>query len=136
MRSLHLSSQEVQSLLNHAEEELPKESVSLLFGYEKGEEYHVQRVFHMANTLNSTTRFQVDPEQLYSLLVEAEEHDEVLVAIFHSHPAPPQPSTSDLANMRLNPVVWVVASKVTGSWLYKGYFLQDDELSEVELVII
>ncbi|MBD3405508.1 MAG: peptidase [Candidatus Lokiarchaeota archaeon] len=123
-------------LLSHAEEDLPFESVSLLFGNETESGFHATRAVHMNNTLRSKTQFRIDPEELYSLLLAAERDNEELVGIFHSHPAPPFPSSSDISNMRLNPVVWIIASNLTGSWIYRGYILDNGKIHNVELVIL
>jgi proteasome lid subunit RPN8/RPN11 len=83
----------------------------------------VSHIELIQNIAESKTSFSVDPEVEYKLLVEAEERGEDLVGIFHSHPAPPKPSSSDLRNMRLNPVVWLISSKLTGCWISRAFIL-------------
>jgi proteasome lid subunit RPN8/RPN11 len=91
------------------------------------------RIELMENKAKSTTTFEVDPEVEYRLLVEAESKGQDLIGIFHSHPAPPQPSSSDKRNMKLNPVVWLIASKTTGRWESRAYIMEDDEVVEVDI---
>ena len=131
---LHLSTTDIDTLHNHAEVCLPLESVALLFGQISGPSVKVTRIELMHNKASSNiTSFMVDPEEQYRLLVEAEEQGEDLVGIFHSHPAPPFPSNRDQQNMKLNPVVWLIASKESGEWMSKAYLLEDHLVKEVDL---
>ena len=131
---LQLFEQDCARLQQHAEICLPDESVALLFGVIIENNVFVNRVELMENEskVNRTT-FSVNPESEYQLLVGAEEVGESLVGIYHSHPAPPEPSTTDLRNMRLNPVVWLIASKQTGEWITKAYILEDENANEIPI---
>ena len=134
---LQISNNDFILLQVHAERMLPDEAVALLFGTISGISIHVARVELIENTsATSRTSFSVSPETEYSLLVEAEKRGEFLVGIFHSHPAPPRPSQRDLRNMRFNPVVWLVASKLTGSWIVKGYALEENGITEVVMHVL
>jgi proteasome lid subunit RPN8/RPN11 len=132
---LRLSENDLNRLHSHAEQSLPLEAAALLFGRVQDNDVVVSRVELVQNIAESKTSFFVNPETEYRLLVEAEERGEDLVGIFHSHPAPPKPSSSDLHNMRLNPVVWVISSKLTGCWVSRAFILDDDKLNEVDLVL-
>ncbi len=132
---LRLSEKDLNRLHSHAEQSLPLEAAALLFGRVQDNDVVVECIELVQNTAESKTSFSVDPETEYKLLVEAEERGEDLIGIFHSHPAPPKPSSSDLRNMRLNPVVWVISSKLTGSWESRAYILEDDNLNEVDLIV-
>jgi proteasome lid subunit RPN8/RPN11 len=133
---LRLSEDDLNRLHAHAEQSLPLEAAALLFGCVKDNYVVVSHIELVPNTAKSRTSFSVDPETEYKLLVEAEERGEDLVGIFHSHPAPPRPSSSDLRNMRLNPVVWVISSKLTGNWTSRAFILDEDDLKEVSLDLI
>jgi proteasome lid subunit RPN8/RPN11 len=129
---LHISRRNLTQLYNHAEKQLPTEAVALLFGTVSGITVYTNRVELMENTSNvPLSSFSVDPESEYNLLIEAEKQGESLVGIFHSHPAPPRPSSTDKRNMRLNPVIWLVASKLSGSWIINGYVLDTNDITEV-----
>ena len=131
---LHLSATDLNILHNHAEDHLPVEAAALLFGNVQGYSVSVNRVELVHNeAASSRTSFMVNPEIQYQLLIEAEERGEDIVAIFHSHPAPPFPSSRDLQNMKLNPVVWLIASKESGKWISKAYLLENEEIIEVDL---
>jgi len=130
---LRLSEDDLNRLHAHAEQSLPLEAAALLFGRVKDNDVVVSHIELVPNTAESRTSFSVNPETEYKLLIEAEERGEDLVGIFHSHPAPPRPSSSDIRNMRLNPVVWVIASKLTGNWTSRAFILDEDNLKEVNL---
>lgn len=124
-------------MYRHAEEVLPLEAVALLLGTFTEDELKVSQVECLENVSKSrTTSFAVDPETQYRVLVEAEERGEEMIGIFHSHPAPPSPSSRDRENMRLNPVVWLIASKMTGEWESRAFLLSHEKIVEIQMVII
>ncbi|MBY8997007.1 MAG: M67 family metallopeptidase [Candidatus Thorarchaeota archaeon] len=132
--TLHLSVLDLDILHNHAETNLPLEAAALLFGQVIKSSVIVNRIELVHNEASSsTTSFMVNPEEQYRLLVQAEEQGEELVGIFHSHPAPPFPSSRDQQNMKLNPVVWLIASRESGNWVSKPFLLVDDQVNEVDL---
>jgi proteasome lid subunit RPN8/RPN11 len=135
-RKLHISRRNLTRLYEHAEMQLPAEAVALLFGTISGISVYTNRVELIDNTSTATlTSFSVNPETEYNLLIEAEKKGDSLVGIFHSHPAPPRPSPTDMKNMHLNPVIWLVASKLTGSWEIKGYILDTNDATEVIICV-
>lgn len=133
---IHLAEKQLTKLLNHAERELPYESVALLFGKEDEQQIQVRTVNIVENTSSvPETEFSVEPEEEYRLLLDAEERNERLVGIFHSHSAPPYPSEKDFENMRLNQVAWLIASKSSGEWRTKAFLLIEDQPQEIPLEI-
>ncbi len=130
---IRVSRSQMQALYTHATRCFPTESVALLFGHYDDGVATVTRVECVENTARSTVRFSVNPETQYRLLAEAEELGESLVGIFHSHPAGPHPSSTDLHYMRLNPVVWIIASMTDGHWQTAAFRLRDDCLVSVDI---
>lgn len=131
---LHIFEPDFVRLQHHSETNLPGEAVALLFGIISDNIVFVNRVELMENESKaSRTAFSVNPENEYKLLIEAEAQGESLVGIYHSHPTPPEPSTTDLRNMRLNPVIWLIASKLTGSWVTKAHVLKDGNAKEISI---
>ncbi len=131
---LHITEQDFVRLQQHAETTFPGEAVALLFGILSENIVSANRVELMENeSKTSQTTFSVNPESEYQLLIEAEERGESLVGIYHSHPAPPEPSKKDLRNMRLNPVIWLISSKLTGGWITKAYILKDEIANEIPI---
>jgi proteasome lid subunit RPN8/RPN11 len=129
---LHVSKRNLNQLYEHADLQFPSEAVALLFGTTAGHHVYANHVELVRNTSRTDhTSFSVNPEVEYTLLMEADKRGESLVGIFHSHPAPPTPSKTDVKNMRLNPVVWLVASKLTGNWIINGYVLDVNDVADV-----
>ncbi len=133
---LHLSNENLLKLHEHAEANLPTEAAALLFGNISEHSITVDYIELVPNESTSgITSFKVNPEEQYQLLEEAEERNEELVCVFHSHPAPPFPSTTDRRNMKLNPVVWLIASKESGNWESRAFLMVDDTVEEVMLIL-
>jgi proteasome lid subunit RPN8/RPN11 len=131
---LHLSAIDLDALYTHAERNLPLEAVALLFGQVSQLAVIINHIELVQNEAASNrTSFSVNPEEQYRLLVEAEERGEDLIGIFHSHPAPPFPSSRDQQNMKLNPVVWLIASKDSGVWVGKAFLMEGNQVTEVDL---
>jgi proteasome lid subunit RPN8/RPN11 len=123
-------------LYEYAEENQPNEAAALLFGTVSKSSLTIKHIELVLNQSSSSiTSFNVDPEEQYRLLVEAEERNEELVCIFHSHPAPPYPSATDMQNMKLNPVVWLIASKESGTWESQAYILNEDSVEDVRVIL-
>ena len=133
--TLRISRSDLKRLFRHAQSCLPLESAALLFGRVEGNVVVVTRIELVDNALKSSVAFEVDPMIEYQLLLDAEAHDEEMVGIFHSHPAPPLPSERDLHNMNLNPVVWLIASRETGSWRSRAFVYENRRVTEVSLVV-
>ena len=133
---LHLSNENLLKLHEHAEANLPTEAAALLFGNISEHSITVDYIELVPNESTSgITSFKVNPEEQYRLLEEAEERNEELVCIFHSHPAPPFPSTTDSQNMKLNPVVWLIASKENENWESRAFLMVNDDVEEVMLIL-
>lgn len=124
-------------LYNIAQESLPNEAVALLFGVVDRNRVVVKNLEPVQNmSSNPRVSFKIDPEEEYRLLIEAEERGEDLVAIYHSHPALPRPSPRDLRFMRLNPVIWLIASKTGRHWTSRAFIFENNEAHEVGVEII
>lgn len=122
---MYITEDSILQLEEHAEQQLPREAVALLFGITSGTDVYVKHIELMENeSPQNQTSFSVNPEDQYALLMEADTRGESMVGIFHSHPAPPRPSQSDISNMKLNPVIWIIASKTTGEWVMRAYYLE------------
>lgn len=128
---LRLSGNELRNLYDHAERSLPLESVALLFGQVSDKYIIVSRIEIVENSSKSHTEFSVDPVVQYELYLKAEGYGDELVCIFHSHPTSAKPSSMDIKNMKLNPVVWLIASKISGHWDSKAFILQDGQVHEI-----
>jgi len=89
------------------------EACGLLFGDIKSEEATVRRIVATRNISESSTNFEVDPEEFVKALSKAEKEKMEHIGFFHSHPAAPQPSIIDIRYMKLWPeTIWVVISSI------------------------
>jgi len=83
-----------EQLLQHAREALPYEACGVISGTsENGPLYF----YPARNELQSSTRYHIDPHDLYRIIMDIEEKGHEIWGIFHSHPASPAyPSETDL----------------------------------------
>ncbi|HIE22892.1 MAG TPA: M67 family peptidase [Candidatus Korarchaeota archaeon] len=107
---------------------------ALLFGKFEVDKTVVELVKMLRYSERSTTHFMADPLFLLESFSEAEKKGLELVGIFHSHPAPPRPSSLDMKYMELNPIVWLIADSI--SLVLRVYRLDAGELKEVEIEIV
>jgi [CysO sulfur-carrier protein]-S-L-cysteine hydrolase len=127
-----LTSGQLDSLASLAKQSLPNESCAFLLG--KGEnEVTVTDTLPMRNADESMVSFSIEPKELLQAYELAEKKKLQIVGIFHSHPARPSPSTTDIKFMEINPVVWLIYSTTNGQ--FKAY-VYDDSIREVAVKIM
>jgi proteasome lid subunit RPN8/RPN11 len=128
MQSISLTAGQNEELVNIAKDLLPDESCALLLG----ENNVVVEIFPMRNIDESPVTFSMDSTELLDAYSLAESKGLQVIGIFHSHPAQPSPSSSDIKFMEINPVVWLIYS--TTEWRLKAYVF-DDYVKEVAIKI-
>lgn len=126
----------LSQLVAHARKSSPNESVSMISGTIKEGIAYAEKVYTPENIDQSTTTFTVDPLILLEIYTEIEEEGRMLVAIYHTHPASPQPSGTDRHYMEVNPCIWLISSTKKPE-KPKGYLLEENgNLKEVEISIL
>jgi [CysO sulfur-carrier protein]-S-L-cysteine hydrolase len=128
MQSISLTAGQIEQLVSIAKDLLPDESCALLLG----EKNAVVEIFPMRNIDESPVTFSMDSTELVDAYSLAESKGLQVIAIFHSHPAQPSPSSSDIKFMEINPVVWLIYS--TTEWRLKAY-VYEDYVKEVTIKI-
>jgi proteasome lid subunit RPN8/RPN11 len=128
MQSISLSAGQIKELVSIAKDVLPNESCALLLGENKA----VVEILPMRNIDESPVTFSMESTELMDAYNLAESKGLQVIAIFHSHPAQPSPSSSDIKFMEINPVVWLIYS--TTEWRLKAY-VYDDYVKEVTIKI-
>lgn len=136
MRTLQLRQRHMKQMQSHVEGCLPQEACGLL----SGRAGVVHEVLTITNELRSPTEFRMAPEEQLRAFAAIENKGLELVGIFHSHPAARQtstrpvnePSESDIAAAAY-PVVNVLWSRADDTWEAKGYWIEDGEVTTVEL---
>ncbi len=136
MRQLTLTQSQVQQMIAHARAEAPLEACGLL----GGEDGRVLQVYPAVNVLQSPTRYQIEPEQLLSILesIDAQGCGPDPLAIYHSHPhGPGIPSKTDVAESYYpNSVYIIIAHPDSLTPSLRGFRIVDGEVSEVQLKIL
>lgn len=91
--ALVIDSESLEQIIRSSKEALPAEACGLLLG--KNE--HVIEVRATTNVAESATRYQVDPDQQFSIFKESEERGWDVLGVYHSHPmSEAYPSQTDL----------------------------------------
>jgi [CysO sulfur-carrier protein]-S-L-cysteine hydrolase len=128
MQSISLTAGQIKELASIAKDVLPDESCALLLG----ENNIVVEILPMRNVDESPITFSIESTELVHAYNLAESKGLQVIAIFHSHPAKPSPSSTDIKFMEINPVVWLIYS--TTEWRLKAY-VYDDDIKEVTIKI-
>jgi [CysO sulfur-carrier protein]-S-L-cysteine hydrolase len=137
-----------EELLAHAREDAPNECCGLVGG-EAGE---LTTYYRVRNAEASPLRYMLDPTEQLRATNEMEEKGEELAAIFHSHTgSPAYPSQTDInlalmdrredgevvGKVPLFPgAVYLIASLAEGEEPLRGFRIEEDGVSEVELEIV
>jgi proteasome lid subunit RPN8/RPN11 len=131
---LRLQRLHVKLLNQEAEKVQPIEACALLFGKLSHDEGIVKKVEFVQNKLQSPVKFQIDPEKVATAFTEAEKEGLDFIGIFHSHPAPAEPSSIDLEGMKLwGNALWLILSLTDGE--LAAYQLKDQSVEEATLQI-
>lgn len=110
-KTIILTQDQKQILIEHAKKSAPAESCALLFGHEESGTSTVNEVFLTQNMENSPVNFTISNDELLSGYKEAEKKGLDVIGIFHSHPhSKAMPSSTDKEFMTINPVVWMIFS--------------------------
>ena len=97
--TVHLSVGLLQELVDWARRHAPDESCGIVVGDRPAEEGGRALRFHPLSNVSETprTRYVIDAQEQADVMIPLEEADEVVWAIFHSHPATPAiPSQTDV----------------------------------------
>src|SRR5215216_6220432 len=129
--SLHIKKQQWGEMLEHVKSHVPLEACGLL----AGKNDQVEKVLLVHNQAQSPVRFVMDPYEQLQAFEWIESHMLELVGIFHSHPAGPETaSATDIAEAAYE-VVTVIWSRSNNKWKARGFWIQDEEVTEVSLLI-
>ena len=124
----------VNELLQHAQGSENFEVCGLISGHEN----HALRCYRIDNiAADRQHRYQMDPAQQIAAMKTMREHDETLFAIYHSHPGSPAvPSRTDISEAGYPEALYLIISLSTKGVLeMRGFYMSDDDVTEVELEI-
>lgn len=137
-KRIQLTQSQLLILKNWAIECDPLEAPALLTGVvdEKNNIGIVTDVYPMPNIVESSVRFEIDPEEFYKIYEKSEKEDKQIIGIFHSHPMDPIPSGVDLPYMKLHGNIWVILSTTRKTDNLKAYQFINNNLNDIEIEII
>jgi len=129
---LQLEQRSVHLLKEEARRVHPIEACAILFGEITPQKAVVRKVVVTHNELHSAERFEINPETVVEAMEEAEKEGLEFLGLFHSHPAPPSPSTIDLRFMKLwGEAVWLILSSIDYS--LAAFQLKGGNLKEIPI---
>jgi proteasome lid subunit RPN8/RPN11 len=130
MKTIFLSAAQIRKLEGIAKGALPNESCAFLLGHND----NVKEILKVRNSDESPVTFRIESADLLHTYYLAESKGMQVIAIFHSHPTNPWPSSTDVKFMEINPVVWVIYSTTDDQ--LRAFIYDDDLVKEVHIRII
>lgn len=131
---LRLTREQIRLLIEETREKYPVEACGLLFGDISSKEAVVRKVGVTRNLLESSTNFQIDPEEFFRVLFEAEKEGMQLIGFFHSHHAASHPSKTDVRYMKLWPEnIWLIISSI--DYDMAAYCTINDRLRRIDIKV-
>ena len=131
MTAIRIHAAVVDAMTAHARRELPRECCGLLIGTPD----LIDEAFPARNTRESTTRYEVHPEDHFAAIRLARQTDRTVVGAYHSHPrGPDHPSETDLAEARDSSLLYVIVSLAADLAMVRAFHLEDGNFTTVALV--
>jgi proteasome lid subunit RPN8/RPN11 len=113
------------------------EACGILLGKKKRNDFEVLDVVKTSNILDSPTRFEIDPEELYRAMKDAEGRGLDIIGFYHSHLGyGTGPSAVDLGHMKFLPnLVWLICDIFGRATRFGAFTMRGGEPVELELVV-
>ncbi|HNZ01745.1 MAG TPA: M67 family metallopeptidase [Anaerolineaceae bacterium] len=112
---------------------LPEEACGLLGGRQNRAEI----VLPVTNSLHSSTRFFLDPEEMIAAILQLESRGMDVVGIYHSHPAGPAvPSETDLRETTWREAVILIWSPGREDWQLRAFRVDSGGWREVIMTVM
>jgi proteasome lid subunit RPN8/RPN11 len=94
----------------------------------------VEKVVIAPNTLRSGKSFEINPETVVNAIAESEKKGLHFIGLFHSHPAPANPSPVDVKFMKLwGDAIWLILSSTEDK--IAVFQMKDGKLEEVAIEV-
>jgi proteasome lid subunit RPN8/RPN11 len=131
--TLNLKQSFYNQLIDHLQDEYPLEGCGILAG-KAGEIIHL---YPIANKLNSLTAYEMDPQQQLAAMLEIEDNDWEMTAVYHSHPQGPQtPSATDIAQAYYPDVIQIIVSLQERTRpIMRGFLIDNGRVAEIDIVV-
>jgi len=134
-KTIEITKELKEQLLQHAWKELPYEACGVISGSAgKGP----LQFYPARNELKSSTRYQIEPHDLYRIIMDITEQGLEIWGIFHSHPvSPAYPSETDLKQSYYPDAYYLIASFADAKKpVLRAFRIVDKQVEEVEVLII
>ena len=120
-------------MLEHAREEAPNECCGII----GGKDGEATTLYRATNAERSPLRYTLDPNDLFRITFrEIPEHDEEMLAIYHSHTASPAyPSQTDINLATYPDAIYLILSLADGETPLRGFRIDGEKVSEVDLSV-
>ena len=128
-----LTEDQVQQMIEHAQNALPNEACGLLGGSAGS----VEAVYPGVNIEHSPVRYRMDPQEQLRAMDAIDLSGGYTIGIFHSHPTGlPIPSATDIAQAQYPETVYIILARHrSGEWQMRGYNLENGLVQKVPLQV-
>ena len=144
--SVALPATMIQAMIDHARAEAPNEACGVIIGDRPAAEGgHALRWHAARNKAASPFRYELDPDELYTLTVQTDDADETFWAVVHSHThTEARPSATDVGQAFYPDALYVVVSLASnadepdiapGVPTVRAWRIVDADAFEVELLV-
>jgi len=132
IKILKLKPEYWRAMRQHVAALAPLEACGLLAG--KGDS--VEAVLRVRNAEQSPVRFRMDPQEQFNAFEWIEANGLEMIGIYHSHPSGPETaSATDIAEAAYE-VVHVIWSRSKRTWKARGFWIEAEEVAEVNIQIV
>ena len=132
MISINIPADIADEIIAQAKQGAPLEICGLLAG--KG--HNVEKLYKMTNTDASNEHYTMEPQEQFAAVKDMRSADTKMLAIYHSHPeTPARPSEEDIRLALTPDVVYIIISVAEPTPVIKGFYIEDDNVTEVHLTI-
>lgn len=116
----------------HVQAQAPLEACGLL----AGKHNWVKKVLLIENQAISQVRFRMDPKEQLEAFNWIDSNKLDLIGIFHSHPAGPEMVSATDIEEAAYAVTQIVWSRTKRNWVARGFWIENELVSEVALKVI
>jgi proteasome lid subunit RPN8/RPN11 len=134
---LRIRQEHVDEIVAHARRDHPDEACGVILGPAGSD--RPERFKAMVNAARSPTFFEFDSQDLFRLYQEADDNDEDIVVIYHSHTATEAyPSRTDIQFGSLSPDAhWVlVSTRAADAVEFRSFRIRDGVVEEEPVEVL
>jgi len=124
-----------KKIIEHANQVFPIEACGILVGKKDKENKIVEDVYPTRNILNSSSRYQVDPEEQLKIFMKAEKEAKEILGFYHSHPYWPAYFSEIDKKLALyegfSYLVYSIPEKRLKAFVKKGFIVEEEPIQIV-----